>query len=71
MITHDDAINTAEFEAHYTIQPAAYWWNSPKYIAETGGKTVPESFQYSSDTNPVWMTREQLAAILKHEPIEL
>src|SRR3972149_1616071 len=71
MITPDDAINTAEFETHYTIQPAAYWWNSTKYIDETGGKPVPESFQYSSDTNPVWMTCEQLAEILKHEPIEL
>jgi len=71
MITQDDAINTAEFESHYTIQPAAYWWNRPKYIDETGGKPVSESFQYSSDTNPVWMTHEQLAAILKREPIEL
>jgi len=40
MITHDDAFNTAEFKTHYTIQPAAYWRNSTKYIAETGGKPV-------------------------------
>ena len=71
MITQDDAINTAEFEDHYAIQPAAYWWNQEAYLLKTGGKPVAENFYYSSDTNPVWMTREQLAEILKHESIEL
>ena len=71
MITQDDAINTAEFNGHFTIQPAAYWWDKAKYIKESGGKAVPENFHYSSDTNPHWMTREQLAGILKHESIEL
>jgi hypothetical protein len=32
---------------------------------------VPEGFQYSSDKNPVWMTRDQLAALLGKEQIEL
>lgn len=71
MITQDDAINTAEFEHHYTIQPAAYWWDQEAYLLETRAKQVPENFQYSSDTNPVWMTHAQLAEILKHEAIEL
>ena len=71
MITQDDAINTAEFEDHYAIKPAAYWWNQEAYLLKTGGKPVAENFYYSSDTNPVWMTREQLAEILKHESIEL
>jgi UDP-N-acetylglucosamine 4,6-dehydratase len=71
MITQDDAINTAEFEHHYAIQPAAYWWDQESYRVKTRAKPVAENFQYSSDTNPVWMTREQLAEILKHESIEL
>ena len=71
MITQDDAINTAEFDTHYTIQPAAYWWNQTKFIKETGARPVAENFQYSSDSNPVWMTREQFADILKHETLEL
>jgi hypothetical protein len=32
---------------------------------------VPAKFKYSSDTNPDWMSRGQLAEILKHEAIEL
>ncbi len=70
MITLDDALHTAEFGDHYAIQPAARWWDRAKYLKETGGKAVAENFQYSSDTNPSWMTRQQLAKILKHEAIE-
>ena len=71
MITQDDASYTAEFKSHYVIQPAALWWDRDKYIKETGGKAVSAKFQYSSNTNPVWMTRQRLAAILKSETIEL
>ena len=71
MITQDDAINTAEAETHYTIQPAAEWWDRKRYMKESGIRAVPETFQYSSDANTTWMTHLQLAEILKREPIEL
>jgi UDP-N-acetylglucosamine 4,6-dehydratase/5-epimerase len=71
MITQDDALNTAEYEDHYVIQPAADWWDKTAYMGATGAKTVTEDFQYSSDRNKVWMTREQLADLLKKETIEL
>jgi UDP-N-acetylglucosamine 4,6-dehydratase len=71
MITPDDALNTAEFERHYVIQPAAHWWNQGAYLKESGAKPVAEDFQYSSDRNQAWLTRAQLAEILKHEAIEL
>lgn len=71
MVTQDDAINTVEHDTHYTIQPAAEWWPKDQFIRETGAQPVPETFQYSSDTNSDWMTREQLAALLEREVIEL
>jgi UDP-N-acetylglucosamine 4,6-dehydratase/5-epimerase len=71
MITQDDAINVAEFDDHYVIQPAANWWNTKEYLAKTGGKQVPENFHYSSDNNSDWMSNEELAALLKIEKIEL
>jgi UDP-N-acetylglucosamine 4,6-dehydratase len=71
MITQDDALYTAEFENHYAIQPAARWWDREEYLKAVRGKAVAEDFQYSSNTNPTWLTREQLAGILKHEEIEL
>lgn len=71
MITQDDAINTVEFDTFYAIQPAAEWWHKAEYLQETGARPVAENFHYSSDTNASWMTRAELAEILKHEPIEL
>jgi len=71
MITPDDALNTAEFERHFVIQPAAHWWDQKAYLKSAGAKPVAEDFQYSSDRNTEWLTRPQLAQILKHEAIEL
>jgi UDP-N-acetylglucosamine 4,6-dehydratase len=70
MITPDDALNTAEFERHFVIQPAAHWWDRKAYLKLAGAKPVAEDFQYSSDRNAGWLSRPQLAEILKHEPIE-
>ncbi|MBI3899068.1 MAG: UDP-N-acetylglucosamine 4,6-dehydratase (inverting) [Gammaproteobacteria bacterium] len=71
MITQDDAAHTAEFSDHYVIQPAATWWDRAAYLRDTKAGIVPEDFQYSSDHNSVWMTREQLAELLRKETIEL
>ncbi|MGH8616805.1 MAG: UDP-N-acetylglucosamine 4,6-dehydratase (inverting) [Burkholderiales bacterium] len=71
MITPDDAYNVVEFDDHYVIEPASSWWNSAQYLRETGGKRVPEGFQYSSDRNDWWYQPDELAALLKSEPIEL
>ncbi|MBA3696228.1 MAG: UDP-N-acetylglucosamine 4,6-dehydratase (inverting) [Methylotenera sp.] len=71
MITPDDAINTAEFENHFVIQPAVNWWDGKAYLERTGGKAVPENFHYSSDNNTDWMKKEELATLLKIEKIEL
>lgn len=71
LITQDDARYTVEFDRYYAIQPAAHWWDRERYVRESGGRPVAEDFQYSSDTNPDWMTPEQLAEILRHEQIEL
>jgi UDP-N-acetylglucosamine 4,6-dehydratase len=71
MITPDDAINTAEFEHHFVIQPAADWWDGSAYLKRTGGKLVSQNFHFSSDNNTSWMTTDELAELLKKEKIEL
>ena len=71
LITSDDAYHTVEFEDHYVIQPNDVWWDRQEYLHTTGGKPVAEGFQYSSDMNPVWMTRDELSALLREEAIEL
>jgi UDP-N-acetylglucosamine 4,6-dehydratase len=72
MITEDSAYQTLEFPDHYVVEPiGGVWWDSAKYVTETGGKRVPANFEYSSDKNPQWMTPDELGEILKREPIEL
>ena len=71
LITPDDAAHTVELDDHYVIQPNDVWWDRNEYLKTTGGRPVADGFQYSSDVNPVWMTNEQLAALLRQEPIEL
>jgi UDP-N-acetylglucosamine 4,6-dehydratase len=71
LITADDAYHTIEFDDHYVIQPNDVWWDRQEYLKSAGGKPVSDGFQYTSDTNSVWMTRDALTALLKREAIEL
>ncbi len=71
LITSDDAYHTVEFDDHYVIQPADVWWDRAEYLKTSGGRPVAEGFQYTSDVNPSWMSREALGALLKKEAIEL
>ncbi len=71
MITRDDSIHTLEFDDFFVVQPSAEWWNKKNYKEESGGKPVPEDFQFSSDLNNQWMTVAELTDLLKREPIEL
>jgi len=71
LITSDDAYHTVEFEDHYVIQPNDAWWDRAEYVKSSGARPVAADFQYTSDVNPEWMTRETLAALLAQEAIEL
>ena len=43
-----------------------------KSVLVTGATgSIPDGFQYGSGRNPVWLTREDLAALLKKAPFEL
>jgi len=71
MITVDDAMNTAEFNDHFVIQPAAEWWDQDAYLSETGSRRVADDFQYSSDRNTDWMDVQTLCDLLEREAVEL
>ncbi len=71
MITQDDAMNVAEFDDRYVIQPASEWWDQNEYMTSTGAKRVKDGFQYSSDLNHEWLSVDGLRALLEREAIEL
>ncbi|MBB4823629.1 UDP-N-acetylglucosamine 4,6-dehydratase [Sporosarcina luteola] len=56
MITHDDARHTVEFDDYYVITPELAWWGNKMH----GGQALSETFEYSSETNVDWLTKEEL-----------
>ncbi|MFM1990488.1 MAG: hypothetical protein RJA99_3445 [Pseudomonadota bacterium] len=59
MISADDAPHTYEYPDYYKILPAIHDWSECRERIGTGQR-VPEGFDYSSDTNPQWMSVETL-----------
>ena len=59
MIGPEDALYTYEYDDHFKILPAIHGWNSDPSRINSGVK-VPQDFIYSSNTNPEWMSVEQL-----------
>ncbi|MEA1866992.1 MAG: UDP-N-acetylglucosamine 4,6-dehydratase (inverting), partial [Thermodesulfobacteriota bacterium] len=62
MISKDDARNTVEFDDYYVIKPSFRFFQ--RHFNEKGGKPVPGDFEYSSDTNPSWLSVEYLREII-------
>lgn len=57
LISEDEARQALELEDRYIVQPAHPWWHVENWA---GTKHVAEGFQYSSDTNDQWLSREEL-----------
>ncbi len=61
MIGHEDAPFTYEYDSYFKILPAIHEWSKSAERIKTG-KLVPDGFFYASDSNPEWMTQEELSA---------
>ena len=61
MLGLEDAPYTLEYPDYFKILPMLNEWNSdPSRVR--GGQPVPENFQYCSNSNPHWMTVDELRA---------
>jgi len=58
MIPEDDTRRSLELDTFYVIKPEFPWWGENNWEE---GKSLPEGFCYSSDTNNWWLTKEELA----------
>ncbi|AAL93804.1 UDP-N-acetylglucosamine 4,6-dehydratase (inverting) [Fusobacterium nucleatum] len=58
MITRDDAKYTYDYEDYYVIYPNFEWWNKEKI--KSGGKLIPENWDYNSGTNDWWLDAKEL-----------
>lgn len=61
MIPRDDARRTVELPEFYVIQPDFQWWDAKNWEA---GAPCADGFRYSSDTNPQWLSREEMRSIV-------
>ena len=66
MIPAEEIRNTVDMGMHYIIQPNHHWWNVSdfKRAVETRGKPVNGIQEYASDTNPHWLTQQQIADLI-------
>lgn len=62
MIMEDDARHTVEFDSYFVIYPELAWFKNER---QTGGKTLPEGFAYTSDLNSKWLSIEQLKELVE------
>ena len=61
LVSSDEARFTLEFPDMYVIQPAQMWSERGDWKE---GKTVNDDFSYTSDSNPSWLTVEDLQGIV-------
>ena len=66
MITEDDARSTLDLGDRYLIQPSILLSDSGKVRS---GTPVPEGFRYASDTNDVWLNRDQLLTLIREPTV--
>ena len=63
MIGEEDAPSTFEYKDHYKILPVLHNWDhDPSRIKD--GKKVKPDFEYNSNNNSEWMTKDQLKSWL-------
>jgi UDP-N-acetylglucosamine 4,6-dehydratase/5-epimerase len=57
LLSEDEARNAVETADMFVVQPAHSWWRKENWEQ---AKALPEGFRYASDTNPQWLTAEDL-----------
>jgi UDP-N-acetylglucosamine 4,6-dehydratase len=69
MITSSDSLNTIEAEKYFVIVPSSAERNFQEVLAEYlkhySAKPVTPGFRYSSGANDVWLTAEEICALIK------
>lgn len=69
MIGSEESSNTYEFERYFKILPTVNAWDRSANLA-VGGKKVEPGFTYASNTNPEWMSVEELRDWVSTEMLE-
>jgi UDP-N-acetylglucosamine 4,6-dehydratase len=67
MITDHNAPHTVDLGDRYAIEPELHFWSRNSFSSD-GYEFAPDGFEYVSDTNPEWMSVEDLRGVLDKMP---
>ena len=67
LLTEEEALNSKEFDNFFVIEPQHSFWGKDNF---KDGKRLPVGFKYISDTNTKWLTKEEMADLLKNIEFE-
>ena len=62
LLTKEEARHAKEFNKYFVVEPEYSFWNEDNFKE---GKPLSDSFQYTSNGNESWITKEQMEKILK------
>jgi UDP-N-acetylglucosamine 4,6-dehydratase len=61
LVSEDEARHSVELDEMFVIQPTHPWWSTDRW---TQGKSLPDEFRYTSNTNAQWLSIEDLHQLL-------
>jgi UDP-N-acetylglucosamine 4,6-dehydratase len=62
LINEDEARSTVELDDMFVVQPIAALWFGHEW--QSLGRSLPDGYRYTSETNPHWLTVEQIRDIV-------
>ena len=57
----DEARHSREYDTYYIIEPELKFWNQND---ESRGRKLDEGFRYASNTNPSWLSIDDLKRMI-------
>lgn len=67
LVSQDEARHTVLCEDMYVILPQQAGWGRPNPVS---GEPLPDGFVFSSDTNELWLSKDDLRQIVEGMPLE-
>jgi UDP-N-acetylglucosamine 4,6-dehydratase len=63
LVSEDEVRQTLELDDMFIIKPAHPWWQIGNWV---DGRSLPDGFRYSSNTQPQWLTVNELKQMVEH-----
>ncbi len=63
LVSEDEVRQTLELDDMFIIKPAHPWWQIGNWV---DGRSLPDGFRYASNSNPQWLTVNELKQMVEH-----